>query len=99
MSVPYVDKYYGEAVVAYHKISMQQMFTYIETDLKDALALVDDIEPVATPFTFSKDAILGLLTRFYLDKQDWDNCIKYADELLKKEKYSAQCKTASHNYH
>jgi hypothetical protein len=85
MSVPYVDKYYGEAVVAYHKISMQQMFTNIETDLKDALAMVDDTEPVATPFTFSKDAILGLLTRFYLDKQDWDNCIKYANELLNRK--------------
>lgn len=84
MSIPFVDKYYGEAVVAYKKVSMQQIFASIEDDLKSALSLVEDTEPVATPFTMSKDAILGLLTRVYLDKQDWDNCIKYADELLKR---------------
>ena len=82
--IPFVDKYNGEPVVGYKIVPLKEVFDNIEQDFLSALAAVDDVEPEGAPFTFSKEAILGLLSRFYLDKKDWDNCIKYSTELLKR---------------
>ncbi|WP_206022512.1 RagB/SusD family nutrient uptake outer membrane protein [Pseudoflavitalea sp. G-6-1-2] len=82
--IPYIDKYNGEPVVGYKIVSLKEIFASVEDDLLSALSVVDDVEPEGAPFTFSKEAILGLLSRLYLDKRDWDNCIKYSNDLLRR---------------
>ncbi len=82
--IPFVEAYNGEPVVPYRKISVKKVYDAVEQDLLAALDLVADAEASNKQFTFSKEAILALLARVYLNKKDWDNSIKYATLLLQR---------------
>jgi hypothetical protein len=82
MSIPLIESYNGDAVVPYPKASVKKVFDVVEADLLDALKLLRDTETENAKFTFTKEAVYAFLSRFYLNKKDWDNSIKYADSLL-----------------
>lgn len=82
--IPFIEQYSGEPVVPYKKVSVKKVYEAVEADLLSALELVNDSEANNAQFTFSKEAILALLSRVYLNKKDWDNCIKYATQLLQR---------------
>lgn len=84
MGIPFVEQYNGEAIVPYFRVSVQKIYEAIEADLLESLSLVSDEGADNTVFSFNKDAMLALLSRVYLNKKDWDNCIKYADMLLER---------------
>ncbi|MDA3615456.1 RagB/SusD family nutrient uptake outer membrane protein [Polluticaenibacter yanchengensis] len=81
-SVPFIEAYNGDAIVPYSQASVAKVYESIEADLLKALSLLNDTEPQNAMFTMSKDATLALLTRVYLDKKNWDEVIKYSNQLL-----------------
>lgn len=82
MGVPFIESYNGAAIVSYTRVPVQKIYQVVEEDLLAALEIVPDEELSNAPFTFGKDAILALLSRVYLNRKDWDNCIKYSDMLI-----------------
>lgn len=82
MAIPFIEAYNGAAIVPYSQASVKKVYDAVEADLLKALKLVKDEELTNAPFTFSKDAMFSLLSRLYLNKKDWDNCIKYSDSLI-----------------
>lgn len=82
--IPFVEAYSGAPVTPYKKVSVKKIYEVIEQDLLKALTLVNDTEAGNPQFTFSKEAILALLARVYLNKKDWDNCLKYSTQLLQR---------------
>lgn len=82
MGVPFIERYDGAPIVSYTNATVKKIYDVVEADLLKAIDLVDDEELVNAPFTFGKDAIMALLSRVYLNKKDWDNCIKYSDMLI-----------------
>lgn len=82
--IPFIGQYSGEPVVPYPKASIEKVYESVEQDLLAALDMVNDTEISNAQFTFSKDGILALLSRMYLNKKDWDNCIRYSTQLLQR---------------
>ncbi|SIN68440.1 RagB/SusD family nutrient uptake outer membrane protein [Chitinophaga niabensis] len=82
VGIPFVESYDGAPVVPYKQASVQTIYASVETDLLAALNLVNESESSNPQFTFSKEAILALLSRVYLNKKDWDKCIQYSTQLL-----------------
>jgi len=84
LAMPYIDKYYPEAVVNFPRETVKKIYDGIESDLLTALELAPQSEEngLLEPFSFSRKAILALFSRFYLHKKDWDKCLKYSNELL-----------------
>lgn len=82
MAIPFIEKYDGAAIVPYSKVTVERIYQEIEKDLLQALTMVDNEELTNAPFTLGKDGIYALLSRVYLNKKQWDNCIKYSDSLI-----------------
>lgn len=70
-------------LVTYERSSLQQCYDFIEKDLLEALQGVDDNSyQNSGKYHFTRNAILALMSRFYLFKKDYKNCMKYSTELL-----------------
>lgn len=82
--IPFVEAYSGAPVEPYKKVSVKKIYETIEKDLLQALTLVNDTETINAQFTFTKESVLALLARVYLNKKDWDNCLKYSTQLLQR---------------
>lgn len=94
LAVPYIGEYNSSAVVNRPRSSVAFMYDRVEEDLFKALNLMDDRNTFFNGnFYFSKRAIFGLLSRFYLYKKDWPNSIKYADLALQADKAPLNIKT------
>lgn len=82
--IPFIEAYSGEPVVGYKQVPVQKVYDEVIKDLTEALTLVED-QPLQNPqFNFSVDAVNALLSRVYLNKKDWDNSIKHANDLLRR---------------
>lgn len=67
----------------YKRSSVQEVYDFIEKDLLEALEKVNDnYYQNSGKYHFTKNAILGLMSRFYLFKNDYKNCIRYSTQLL-----------------
>lgn len=62
------------------RISVQQTYDKIISDLKEAISLLPSTPLYKT--RPSKPAVYGLLARVYLSMRDYDNSLKYADSSL-----------------
>ncbi|BAV05541.1 SusD family protein [Filimonas lacunae] len=82
VAVPFIEKYNGEAIVPYATTTVAKLYDVIEDDLLQAYSLLQEEDVDGDPFSFGVDAVLALLSRVYLNKKDWDNCIKYSNMLI-----------------
>ena len=71
------------------RATVQETYDYIIKCLLDAETLMDGNEDDsrASKGFASIGAVRALLSRVYLYEQDYDNCIKYADEVIGSEEY------------
>jgi hypothetical protein len=94
LAVPYIGEYNSNAIVNRPRATVDFMYKQVEADWLQALTLIDDKNAVtSSKFYFSKRAIYGLLSKFYLNKMDWANSIKYADLVLAVDKVPLNMKT------
>lgn len=61
--------------------TVQQVYDQINADLDRALELFDETSAKASKYLFSKNAALLLKSRVALFTEDWDDVIKYGEEL------------------
>ncbi|WP_199120201.1 RagB/SusD family nutrient uptake outer membrane protein [Pedobacter sp. ASV28] len=94
LSVPYIGEYNSSAVVNRPRATVEFIYTKVEEDLLNAISLMDEKNTFFnSKFYFSKRAIYGLLSRFYLNKKDWKSSIKYADLALQIDRLPLNVKT------
>lgn len=101
LAVPYIGEYNSTAVVNRPRATVEFMYNQVEADFISAASLIDEKNATTnSKFYFSKRSIYGLLSRFYLNKKDWANSIRYADLVLAADKTPLNVKsikTASNN--
>ncbi|MDY4043803.1 MAG: RagB/SusD family nutrient uptake outer membrane protein [Marinifilaceae bacterium] len=66
---------------SYDRATIEQVWGQITSDIQNALTNLKD-KTIVEVYTISYDAVLALATRVYLFMEDWDNAIKYGEELL-----------------
>ncbi len=67
----------------YERNTVGETYQLIEADIQEALKLVSNIYyKNSGKYHFTREALYGLASRFYLYKGDWENCVKYSTELL-----------------
>ncbi|MDE5560534.1 MAG: RagB/SusD family nutrient uptake outer membrane protein [Bacteroidaceae bacterium] len=81
-SVPYMDKLETEVLVHYKRESLASVYRKIETDILEALPLIDDGLYDVPKYHFNKTAAYAFAARFYLYKRDYENVEKYATMAL-----------------
>jgi hypothetical protein len=83
LGIPYVNEPETEFVKQYTRNTVEEVYDFIEDDLEEGLDLVDGrFYANSGKYHFTEEAALAFASRFYLFKEDWDNCIKYSSELL-----------------
>lgn len=83
LGIPYVNEPETEFVKQYTRNTIDDVYDNIEDDLEEGLDLVDGrYYANSGKYHFTEDAALAFASRFYLFREDWDNCIKYSSELL-----------------
>lgn len=86
LGVPYVVKPEKVFVTQYQRNTVEEVYTLIERDLTEALPHInDEFFEGTTKFRFNQKAALAFASRFYLFKQDYENCIKYGLELIESD--------------
>lgn len=81
--IPYVEEPETTFIKTYTRHSVKKVYDEIEQDLLDGLDLVDEsFYANSGKYHFTRNAALAFASRFYLFKNDLDNCIKYSNELL-----------------
>jgi starch-binding outer membrane protein, SusD/RagB family len=81
--IPYVLEPEVTFLKKYTRNSVQEVYDFIEDDIKDGLKLVDDqYYANSGKYHFTKNAALAFASRYYLFKGDYNNCIKYSSEML-----------------
>ena len=81
LGIPYVLEPETVLFKEYKRNTVQEVYDLIEKDITEGLALVEN--NYAKPkFHFTKEAGYALATRFYTYKGDWDNVIKFANQVL-----------------
>ncbi len=87
LAVPYIGEYNTAAIVNRPRQTVAFMYDKIEEDMLNAIELMDEKNSFfSSKFYFSKRAIYGFLSRFYLYKKDWKKTIEYADLALKADR-------------
>jgi len=75
------------ATVSYAKVPASQIYDQIETDLNDAISLLNDFTP-ASKQQINKDIAKGLLAYSYASKGDYTNAKVLSDEIIATGSYS-----------
>ena len=87
LAVPYIGEYNTAAIVNRQRQTVAFMYDKIEEDMLNAIELMDEKNSFfSSKFYFSKRAIYGFLSRFYLYKKDWKKTIEYADLALQADR-------------
>ncbi len=81
LGIPYVLKPETVLFEDYKRNTVQEVYDLIEKDIVEGISLVKNNydEP---KFHFTKEAGKALAVRFYTYKGEWDNVIKYANDVL-----------------
>lgn len=82
LGVPYVTEPETEVLVNYNRNTVKEVYDLIEQDLLKGLAGVNDSYYDVTKYHFNTKAANAFAARFYLYKRDYENVIKYADNVL-----------------
>lgn len=70
-------------LVTYERSNVKEVYDFIEKDLLEALDKIsDNYYKNSGKYHFTRNALLAFATRFYLFKNEFKACIRYATELL-----------------
>lgn len=69
----------------YPRNSVAEVYRSIEKDLLEANRIYDKNRPTLTTLRAGRLMTKALLSRVYLYMEDWDNVLKYADEVLQEQ--------------
>lgn len=94
LAVPYFGEYISSAIVNRPRQTVAFMYDKIEEDMLNALKLMDEKNAFfSSNFYFSKRAVYGFLSRFYLYKKEWKKTIEYADMALQADRLPLDIKS------
>lgn len=82
LGIPYPLSPEKNAFPKYHRGTLDEVYTQIETDLRFGIGLIDDKYYKKPNFHFNKKAAYAFASRFYLHKGVWDSVIMYANFVL-----------------
>lgn len=83
LGIPYVLEPEKVFIKEYARNTVKEVYDLVEKDLLEGLELVDEsFYANSGKYHFTRNAALALASRFYLFKGDFNNCIKYSNELL-----------------
>jgi hypothetical protein len=83
LGIPYVEEPETEFIKKYTRNTIAEVYNKVESDLLEGLQLVDGrFYANSGKYHFTRNAALAFASRFYLFKNDPDNCIKYSSEIL-----------------
>lgn len=81
--VPYIEEPETVFLKQYERNTVADVYNKIERDLREGLRLVDDrYYQNSGKYHFTKNAALAFASRYYLFKEDFENCINYSSEML-----------------
>jgi hypothetical protein len=81
--IPYVLEPETEFIKKYTRLSVKEVYDLIEEDLLDGLKKVDEtFYANSGKYHFTRNGALAFASRFYLFKQEYDNCIRYSSQML-----------------
>lgn len=80
--IPYVTRPEKEALKAYQRGTVSEVYEAIEQDLKRGISLVDDRYYSKPKFRWNKRAAYAFASRFYLHKGQWEQVLAYSDYVL-----------------
>ena len=81
--IPYVEEPETVFIKKYTRNTVEEVYDKIENDMLEGLDLVDEsFYANSGTYHFTKNAALGLASRFYLFKGDLNDCLQYSSELL-----------------
>lgn len=81
--IPYVEEPEKVFIKKYARNTVKEVYDKIERDLLNGLELVDEsFYANSGKYHFTQDAALAFASRFYLFQADFNNCIKYSNEML-----------------
>src|SRR5688572_4277013 len=83
LGIPYVDEPETEFIKTYTRHTIEEVYDKIEDDIEEGLDLVDGrFYANSGKYHFTEAAALAFAARFYLFKEDWNNCIKFSSQML-----------------
>jgi tetratricopeptide (TPR) repeat protein len=82
LGIPYMETPETEVNPHYDRGSVKDVYEKIERDLLAGLPLIDDAIYSVPAYHFNRAAALGFAAEFYLFYQKYDECIKYANQVL-----------------
>ncbi len=77
------------------RASVKETYDFVLSDLKKAAALMDESRGKAYA---SKEAAWAMLSRVYLYKGDYDNCIAYSDSVINSGKFTLETSASFPTY-
>jgi starch-binding outer membrane protein, SusD/RagB family len=81
--IPYVLEPETVFLKQYNRNTIEEVYNYIEDDLKNGLRLVDaSFYANSGKYHFTLESALAFASRFYLFKGDFEKCIEYSNQLL-----------------
>lgn len=83
LGVPYITEPEDVLVKSYRRKTVAEVYDLVEKDMLKGLQTVDNSFYKNTgKYHFTKQAALAFASRFYLYKKEYDQCIKYSNQLL-----------------
>jgi hypothetical protein len=83
LGIPYVKEPETEFIKTYTRNTVEEVYDEIEDDLEDGLELLDDnYYANSGKYHFTRNAALAFASRFFLYRGEYNNCIRYSNELL-----------------
>lgn len=81
--IPYVREPETEFIKKYTRNTVEEVYDFIEDDLMDGLDLINDsFYANSGKYHFTRNAALAFASRFYLFKRDYNECVRYSNQLL-----------------
>lgn len=81
--IPYVTEPETVFVKKYTRNTVEEVYDFIEEDLEDGLELINDsFYANSGKYHFTRNAGLAFASRFYLFKRNYNECIRYSNQLL-----------------
>ncbi len=83
LGVPYIETPETVFIATYKRNTVQQVYDKVERDMLLGLELLDDsFFSNSGKYHFNRNAALAFASRFYLFKADYEECVKFSDQLL-----------------
>ncbi|WP_286850392.1 MULTISPECIES: RagB/SusD family nutrient uptake outer membrane protein [unclassified Proteiniphilum] len=82
MGIPYSERPETQVSIEYERGTMADLYAKINADIEAGLSLINDAIYSVPKYHFNKKAAYSFATRFNLYYHNYDNVIKYANEVL-----------------